>query len=53
MTPGEVARVFRVDPKTVSRWESDGRIEAIRTPGNHRRFRREDIMALYSRKADA
>jgi excisionase family DNA binding protein len=39
VTPGEVAVVFRVDPKTVTRWASTGRISAIRTPGGHRRFR--------------
>ena len=25
MTPGEVAAMFRVDPKTVTRWASAGR----------------------------
>jgi excisionase family DNA binding protein len=46
LTPGEVARLFRVDPKTVSRWARDGRIPSIRTPGGHRRFRTADIQAL-------
>ena len=32
MTPGEVAAMFRVDPKTVTRWASAGRIGSIRTP---------------------
>ena len=39
LTPGEVATLFRVDPKTVTRWASAGRIGSIRTPGGHRRFR--------------
>ena len=39
LTPGEVAALFRVDPKTVTRWASAGRIGSIRTPGGHRRFR--------------
>ncbi len=46
MTPGEVARLFRVDPKTVTRWAKAGKLNSIRTPGGHSRFRRSDIMAL-------
>jgi excisionase family DNA binding protein len=43
LTPSEVATVFRVDPKTVSRWAMSGRIKSIRTPGGHRRFRESEI----------
>lgn len=46
MTSTEVAEVFRVDPKTVSRWALAGRIETIRTPGGHRRYREYDVTAL-------
>lgn len=46
LTPGEVAAMFRVDPKTVSRWAADGRIDSIRTPGGHRRFRASVVNAL-------
>ena len=46
MTPGEVAVLFRVDPKTVTRWAAAGRIASIRTPGGHRRFRADDVRAL-------
>ncbi|MEP7054836.1 MAG: BldC family transcriptional regulator [Actinomycetota bacterium] len=46
MTPGEVASLFRVDPKTVSRWAMSGRIPSVRTPGGHRRFRETDVRAL-------
>lgn len=46
MTPGEVANLFRVDPKTVSRWAISGRIPSLRTPGGHRRFRETDVRAL-------
>jgi hypothetical protein len=31
LTPGEVALMFRVDSKTVTRWASAGRIGSIRT----------------------
>lgn len=46
LTPGEVAKIFRVDPKTVTRWAAKGRIGSIRTPGNHRRFRESEVKAL-------
>lgn len=46
LTAADLAPLFRVDPKTVSRWGRDGRIPSFRTPGGHRRFRREDIAAF-------
>jgi len=45
MTPAEVAAVFHVNPKTVTRWAIDGRLPSIRTLGGHRRFRRADVEA--------
>jgi excisionase family DNA binding protein len=44
LTPGEVARMFRVDPKTVSRWSNIGKLHAIRTLGGHRRYRLADVL---------
>lgn len=38
LTPGEVAELLRVDVKTVSRWAQSGQLDAIRTPGGHRRY---------------
>ena len=49
MTPGEVAALFRVLVSTVARWATEGRVRAIVTPGGHRRYRREDVEALYGR----
>lgn len=46
LTPGEVAALFRVDPKTVTRWAAAGRLGSIRTPGGHRRFRESEVRAL-------
>jgi excisionase family DNA binding protein len=43
LTPSEVAVLFRVNPKTVTRWARAGRISAIRTIGGHRRFRASEI----------
>lgn len=52
LTPGEVAALFRVDPKTVTRWAASGRISSIRTPGGHRRYREVEIRALLGMDAD-
>ncbi len=46
LTPGEVAALFRVDPKTVTRWATAGKISAIRTLGGHRRYRESEVYAL-------
>jgi excisionase family DNA binding protein len=46
LTPGEVAALFRVDPKTVTRWAQDGRLSSVRTLGGHRRFRADEVYAL-------
>ena len=43
LTPSEVAAMFRVNPKTVTRWARAGKITAIRTLGGHRRFRASEI----------
>ena len=43
LTPSEVARIFRVDPKTVSRWAIAGKISSVRTLGGHRRFYRSEV----------
>jgi excisionase family DNA binding protein len=46
LTPSEVAALFRVNPKTVTRWARSGKITAIRTLGGHRRFRRSEVTAF-------
>jgi len=46
LTPSEVAAMFRVNPKTVTRWARSGKISAIRTLGGHRRFRKSEITRI-------
>jgi excisionase family DNA binding protein len=46
LTPSEVAALFRVDPKTVTRWAKAGKITSIRTLGGHRRYREAEVRAL-------
>jgi excisionase family DNA binding protein len=43
LTPGQVARLLHVSPKTVTRWAQEGRIPCLVTLGGHRRFRRADV----------
>jgi len=38
LTPSQVARLFKVDAKTVTRWCRQGKLPHIRTPGGHRRI---------------
>lgn len=46
LTPGEVAELLRVEPKTVNRWAIEGRIPAVILPGGHRRFREDQVREL-------
>lgn len=46
LTPAEVATLFRVDPKTVTRWATAGKLDAIRTLGGHRRYRESEVRGL-------
>ncbi|MER7128278.1 BldC family transcriptional regulator [Streptosporangium saharense] len=46
LTPGEVAHIFGVDPKTVNRWSLTGKIPSLKTPGGQRRYRQSDIDVL-------
>ena len=46
LTPAEVATMFRVDPKTVTRWAKSGKLTSIRTLGGHRRYREAEVRAL-------
>ncbi len=51
MTPAEVAAVFSVDPKTVTRWAKAGKLTSIRTLGGHRRYREAEVRALLAGSA--
>lgn len=47
LTTGEVATIFRVDPKTVARWAKAGKLSFVRTPGGHRRYKASEVNALF------
>ena len=46
LTPAEVAALFRVDPKTVTRWANTGKLTSLRTLGGHRRYRESEVRTL-------
>jgi excisionase family DNA binding protein len=46
LTPAEVATLFRVDPKTVTRWAKAGKLTSIRTLGGHRRYKESEVKEL-------
>ena len=46
LTPAEVASLFRVDPKTVTRWAISGKLTSIRTLGVNRRYKESEVKAL-------
>lgn len=50
MTPSEVGKVLRIDPKTVTRWVTLGRLRGIKTPGGQIRLYAEDIRAIVNGK---
>lgn len=53
LTPAEVAAMFRVDPKTVTRWAKAGKLTSIRTLGGHRRYRESEVRALLNGQGSA
>jgi len=52
LTPSEVAALFGVDTKTVSRWARAGRLTAVRTPGGHRRFLEDEVRSRLADNAE-
>lgn len=46
LSPGEVAEMFRVDPKTVTRWAKAGKLSAVKTLGGHRRYHAHEVHEL-------
>lgn len=46
LTPAEVAFRFHVDPKTVTRWATQGKLTSQRTLGGHRRYLDSEVTAL-------
>ncbi|MDH6097793.1 MerR family DNA-binding transcriptional regulator, partial [Anabaenopsis sp. FSS-46] len=43
ITPKEAAKILGVHVSSLRRWENEGKLKAIRTPGGQRRFILEEV----------
>lgn len=43
LSPSDVAEIMMVTPATIRLWASKGELNAVSTPGGHRRFQLQDI----------
>lgn len=50
---GEACRLLGVNESTLRMWADNAVIRAFRTPGGHRRFLREDLLAAMQRAAES
>jgi predicted site-specific integrase-resolvase len=48
LTKGEVARLCRVDVRTVDRWLMGGRLACLRTPSGRPLFRKQDVLTVFA-----
>lgn len=46
LTSHQVAKLLNVWPHTLCRWEKEGKLKPLRTPGGHRRYKESQVMAL-------
>lgn len=50
---GQACRLLDVNQATLRQWADSGYVRVFRTPGGHRRFQRDDVMSLTTRKSPA
>ena len=50
LTKGEVARVCRVNVRTVDRWLTAGKVACRRTPSGRVLFRKRDVLTVVARE---
>lgn len=43
---GEVSQWLGKTPKTLRIWDRDGKLKAVRSPSNHRMYRKADVEAI-------
>ena len=46
LTPGQASRILKVNPRTLKRWASHGKIRESRLPSGHSRYYKNDILAI-------
>jgi excisionase family DNA binding protein len=52
LLPSEVAKMFRVDSKTVTRWAKSGKLRSIKTLGGHRRYLLSAVKEALAKASD-
>lgn len=52
LMPADVARLFGVNVKTIRKWALAGKLTAVRTLGNHRRYRESHIRVLLAEQTE-
>ncbi|ADG79950.1 DNA binding domain protein, excisionase family OS=Tsukamurella paurometabola (strain ATCC 8368 / DSM / CCUG 35730 / CIP 100753 / JCM 10117 / KCTC 9821 /NBRC 16120 / NCIMB 702349 / NCTC 13040) OX=521096 GN=Tpau_3366 PE=4 SV=1 [Tsukamurella paurometabola] len=50
VSTSDAARMLSVSPRTINRWAASGKLPAVDLPSGTRRFRLEDIQAIWSVK---
>ncbi|WP_414225196.1 MerR family DNA-binding transcriptional regulator, partial [Cupriavidus necator] len=48
----EACAMLGIHPATLRRWEASGKVVADRTPGGHRRYDLQTLMALAGKQSD-
>ncbi len=50
ITISEAARILNVHKETLRRWDKDKRLQAIRLPSGHRRYKVLDVFMIYTHR---
>lgn len=53
LTSHQVAKLLNVWPETLRRWEKEGKLKPLRTPGGHRRYKESQIKKLLGEEEKA
>ena len=52
LTSHQLAKLLNVWPETLRRWEKEGKLIPLRTPGGHRRYKESQIKTLLGEEQD-
>ena len=53
ISPSEVAKIFGVGAKTITRWAKAGKLSSVRTLGGHRRYYAREVAALLAESTES
>ena len=52
VSAAQIQQQYAVSSSTLRRWDTDGIIRTVRTPGNFRLYSREDVHRMFGREAE-